>query len=292
MRTLRVWSTGWLLLPGEGAIMNIVLASGFLISQRFLGRDYFSDVQAHLEQAGHKVLPPLVPPLAKCEDRARVLAANIAGTFADAPVHIIAHSMGGLDGRMMIGRNFGGLGDPGRILSLTTLSTPHRGSPVADLLAGGGPGDLRGKFLDVIGRLGVDTGALHDLTVDATTTSIPDVVGTHPHIRIRSYAASGRTPGFQTCALLKPTYDFVKAKTGEDNDGVVAVGSARYGDFQGPTWPCDHVQEVGYDLDTVLLPPELIRIRQSVLGAVGVASPPFDHLAKIDAIVGQFANDR
>ena len=270
--------------------MNIVLASGFLIPQRFLGQDYFRDVQAHLEAQGHQVLPPLVGPFAKCEERAKALADGIADKFGNDPVHIIAHSMGGLDCRMMIGRNFRGLGDPGRILSLTTLSTPHRGSPVADLLAGGGPGDLRDRFLDVIRRLGVDTGALQDLTSEATRTAIPDVEATHPHIGIRSYAASGRTPGLQTCAVMKPTYDYVKTKTGEDNDGVVAVSSAKYGEFQ-ETWPCDHIQEVGYDLDTVLLPPMLTRIRQTVLGAVGLGSPPFDHLAKIDAIVGQFAQD-
>jgi triacylglycerol lipase len=271
--------------------MNIVLASGFLIPQHFLGHDYFRDVQAHLEQQSHKVLPPLVPPLGHCEDRAKILADNIAGKFGNDPVHIIAHSMGGLDSRMMIGRNFRDLGHPGRILSLTTLSTPHRGSPVADLVAGGGPDGLRAKFLDMVGRLGVDTGALRDLTSEAARTTIPDVAATHPHIRIRSYAASGRMPGRQTCAVLKPTYDYVKAKTGEDNDGVVTVSSAKYGEFQEPAWPCDHIQEMGYDLDTVLVPSVLTRIGQTALGALGFASPPFDHFTKIDMIVGQFAQD-
>src|ERR1700721_1964246 len=163
----------------EGRPMNIVLASGFLIPQQFLRQNYFRDVQARLEQAGHQVLPPLVPPLAKCEDRARVLADNIAGKFPNDPVHIIAHSMGGLDSRVVIGGNLRGLGEPGRILSLTTLSTPHRGSPVADLVVGHGPDDVRGKFLDVLRRLGVNTGALQDLTSEATK-AIPDGA-TQPH---------------------------------------------------------------------------------------------------------------
>src|SRR5579862_7002859 len=123
--------------------VNIVLASGFLIPQQFAGINYFRGVKDRLEAAGHRVLAPLVPPLAKCEDRARKLAEASDATFPNDPVHIIAHSMGGLDSRMLIGRNFCGLGEEGRILSLTTLSTPHQGSPVADLLAGSGPDDVR-----------------------------------------------------------------------------------------------------------------------------------------------------
>jgi triacylglycerol lipase len=269
--------------------VNIVLASGFLIPQRILGKSYFRDVQARLEQAGHQVLPPLVPPLAKCVQRATVLADQIAERFGNDPVHIIAHSMGGLDSRVMIGNGFRGLDQPGRILSLTTLSTPHQGSPVADLLAGDGPDDARRKILEMIGVLGVDTGALQDLT-SAATKAMPDIAKTHPHIRIRSYAASGRTSGLQTCALMKPTYDYVKAVTHQDNDGVVAVGSAQYGEFQGAL-PCDHIEMVGYDLDTVLVPSVLARVGQTFLETVGVGRRPFDHLAKYDLIVSQLQGD-
>jgi len=270
--------------------VNIVLASGFLIPQQFLGKDYFRDVRAHLEQAGHRVLPPLVPPLAKCLDRATILADEIAEQFGNDPVHIIAHSMGGLDSRMMIGNGFRGLDRPGRVLSLTTLSTPHQGSPVADLLVGDGPADMRRKLLDILAVLHVDTGALQDLT-SAATKAMPDIAKTHPHIRIRSYAASGRTSGLQTCALMKPTYEYVKAVTHQDNDGVVAVGSSQYGEFQAPTWPCDHVEMVGYDLDTVLVPSALEKIGQTLLSAISLGRRPFDHLSKYDLIVGLLQSD-
>jgi triacylglycerol lipase len=271
--------------------VNIVLASGFLIPQQFLGINYFRGVKDHLETAGHRVLAPVVPPLAKCEDRAKILAEKINATFGNDPVHIIAHSMGGLDSRMLIGRNFCGLGEPGRILSLTTLSTPHQGSPVADLLAGGGPDDTRRRFLDAIGLLHVDIGALKDLTSDVTKT-IPNVAETHPHIRYRSYAASGRANPPQTALLLKPTHDYVKSKTGQDNDGVVAVESARYGEFQGPAWPCDHVEMVGYNLDAVAVPSVFGNFMELVRRTVGFGSPVFDHLAKFDEIIGQLQDIR
>ena len=48
-------------------------------------------------------------------------------------LHIIARtSMGGLDSRFLLSNNLLGLAD--RVVSLSTVSTPHRGSPVADLI--------------------------------------------------------------------------------------------------------------------------------------------------------------
>jgi triacylglycerol lipase len=270
--------------------VNIVLASGFLIPQQFLGLNYFRDVKPHLELKGHTVLPPVVPPLAKCVERATILADKIAERFGNDPVHIIAHSMGGLDCRVMIGNGFRGLDQPGRVLSLTTLSTPHQGSPVADQIVGDDPDDAGSQALDLLDALHVDTGALRDLTA-AATRAMPDIAKTHPHIRIRSFAASGRTSGLQTCVAMKATYDYVKAKTHQDNDGVVAVGSSRYGEFQEPTWPCDHIEMVGYDLDTLLVPSALERIWHRLLAAIGLGRRPFDHLAKFDMIVDLLQSD-
>jgi triacylglycerol lipase len=172
--------------------VNIVLASGYLFPQKIGPINYFRDVTAHLEAAGHVVLPPDVPPLASCNDRAKKLGAAIEGKFGKSPVHIIAHSMGGLDSRMAIGMNYGGLGEPGRVISLTTLSTPHLGSPVADLLVGNGSdtGNFRGGVLNVIQNLGIDTGALRDLTSKGVK-AIPNIVETKKGIKYFSYAARG-----------------------------------------------------------------------------------------------------
>src|SRR5579871_4419018 len=233
--------------------MNLVLASGFLVPQQFLGINYFRDVRNHLTQAGHRVLAATVPSTGTCDQRAQVLANAIQQEFPAGPIHIIAHSMGGLDSRTIIGNNLLGLAEPGRIASLTTLSTPHRGSPVADLLAGPKPGDLRRLFYDLIsdaiGRLGIPTGALANLTTEAASR-VPDAASTHPHIQYRSYFASGRHGLLSTSFPLAPTHNYIHQVTGQDNDGVVAQESARYGDFQQPFWECDHVDMVGYNLDT------------------------------------------
>jgi len=250
--------------------MNLVFASGFLASQHLVGHEYFRDVQTHMAAAGHRVLCPTVPPIGTCEVRARVLADAITRTFPEGPVHVLAHSMGGLDLRTLIGHNLNGLARPGRIRSLTTLATPHRGSPVADLLTGPADGVRRVLYEAVqraIGALGLEHGALENLTT-AAAARVPDAARTHPHIRYHSYVASGRPGRRATCLVLAPTHRYLQRVTGEANDGLVTVASAMYGEVQAPFWPCDHVDMVGHNLDTADLG-----------GFV------FDHLAALDAIV-------
>lgn len=132
--------------------MNLVLATGFFFPQQVLGVEYFRGLKAHLQAGGHTAQFPPVPPIGTCESRARVLADAIQQAYPTGAVHIIAHSMGGLDSRMLIARNLHGLSDPGRIASLTTLSTPHRGTPLADLLVGPRPGDGRRLIYDGISQ--------------------------------------------------------------------------------------------------------------------------------------------
>lgn len=252
--------------------MNLVFASGFLVPQRLLGIDYFRGLKDHIEKAGvHEALFPAVPPAGTSKVRAQVLADAIQQKYPAGEIHIIAHSMGGLDSRTLIAGNLNGLSAPGRIKSLTTVSTPHRGSPVADLLAGPKPDGLRRLAYEMIshaiGLLGVATGALANLTTEAASR-VPDAAQSHPHIRYRSYFASGRPGRLPTCLALLPTHHHIHAVTGQENDGVVALDSAKYGDFQQPFWPCDHVDMIGHNLDTADL---------------GLFQ--FDHFAAFDAII-------
>ena len=250
--------------------MNLVFASGFLVPQRLLGINYFRGLEAHL--AGrHATLFPVVPPFGTSEERARVLADAIQQEFPEGEVHMVAHSMGGLDGRNLIDRNLHGLSNQGRIASLTTLSTPHRGSPVADLVVGPRPDGPKRLVYDAISQtidlLGIPTGALANLTTESASR-VPDVAQTHRHIRYRSYFGSGRPGLLPTSVILAPTHHYTHLVSGQVNDGVVALDSARYGDFQEPFWPCDHADMIGHNLDT------------DDLGGFR-----FDQLAAIDAII-------
>jgi triacylglycerol lipase len=230
--------------------MNLVFASGFSFPQQLGPIKYFDGVAARFAQ--HKAVFPPVPPFGSSKDRARKLADFIHAQFPQGPIHIIAHSMGGLDSRILIKANLNGLSDKGRIVTLTTLSTPHNGSPAADLLLGSFfTRFINSSVIQALGAIGfADTGALEDLTKDGASR-IPDVTASHPHISYHSYAATGRASGAPTSAAFLPTHTYIQNKTGQANDGLVALESANYGEFQG-SWSCDHADIVGHDLDAGL----------------------------------------
>src|SRR4051794_10441511 len=129
--------------------MNIVLVHGILgfshLDVPLSPIDYFSGVAKFLRERFQDaaVIAPAVDPTAGIETRSTMLRASIEAALAgdglkpNEPIHIIAHSMGGLDSRRLISKgNF--IETNGRrtpIQTLATIGTPHGGSPVADLVA-------------------------------------------------------------------------------------------------------------------------------------------------------------
>src|SRR4051812_388083 len=91
-------------------------------------KDYFPGIRAHLEAAGNRVLAARVSPTSGVARRAADLKRFIDLEVPAGPVHVIGHSMGGLDARYMIAK----LGMESRVKSLTTVGTPHRGTTFAD----------------------------------------------------------------------------------------------------------------------------------------------------------------
>ena len=95
--------------------------------------------------------------------RAAELKRFLRERFPNEKVHVIAHSMGGLDARYMISR----LGMEDRVLSLTTVGTPHRGSKYADW----GIRRLSRSVKPFLQFWGVPTDAFDDLTTEACADS-------------------------------------------------------------------------------------------------------------------------
>src|SRR5262245_14685490 len=89
---------------------------------------YWSGIPEALAAAGNRVLVARVSPLGGVAERAAQLRVFIDRHAPGESVHVLAHSMGGLDARYMIAR----LGMAPRVLSLTTIGTPHRGTAFAD----------------------------------------------------------------------------------------------------------------------------------------------------------------
>jgi triacylglycerol lipase len=231
--------------------MNLVFASGFLVPQAVAGKDYFRD----LPQKYPDALFATVNPFGSIAGRAGQLAAAISAKFPAGDVHIIAHSMGGLDSRYLLARNLNNLAS--RVASLSTISTPHWGSPIADLLTGQAAPPLLsalaekaldGLFKSIPG-LKNNAGALSDLTTasaKAFNSNFPATAG----VSYYPYAGNG-----QGSLVLIPTHLFIRLRDGtaqeQDNDGVVSVASATWpGALVEPPWLTDHFGEIGYDLDT------------------------------------------
>ncbi|WP_447978507.1 esterase/lipase family protein [Candidatus Nitrospira bockiana] len=104
-----------------------------------LRRDYFHGVRAfyrrrYAERVHLDLYAPAVQPVDSIQGRGRTLAGQLEAIAAGREgqgVHVIAHSMGGLDARWAIAME----GLAGRVASLTTIGTPHRGSSIARFVA-------------------------------------------------------------------------------------------------------------------------------------------------------------
>jgi triacylglycerol lipase len=230
--------------------MNLVFSTGFLAPQMFGSVDYYRGLPSVYPDA----LFPTVPIVGSILDRARALAEQITAKFPSGPVHIIAHSMGGLDSRCLISQNVGDLAS--RVASLSTISTPHLGSAVADFVnAPPDPANLPARVLydtitAVVQAMGMPVGALANLTTGYCTKFDAENVD-RPGVRYFCYAGAGLSNIF-----LKPTHAYLVhvGKTPEEstNDGMVSLASAKHHEFTEPPWTdADHVTEVGWQIDRV-----------------------------------------
>jgi triacylglycerol lipase len=216
----------------------IVLAHGlFGFDQLALGRltlaSYFRGIPDWLRAAGNRVLVPKVPPIAGIEARAKRLGEQIAQAFPDEPVHLIGHSMGGLDARML-------LSDPewsGRVLSLTTIGTPHLGSSIADFA------QLKaGRIYRLLTRMGIDHRGFLDVTrrnARRFHESVPAPRG------VPCFSIAGNPAAQDVCWPLHRLHAALCELEGP-NDGLVSVASALAFGTPLPEWPVDHLRQMNW----------------------------------------------
>jgi triacylglycerol lipase len=140
--------------------------------------------------------------------------------------------MGGLDARFMISK----LGMDRRVVSLTTLGTPHRGTSFADW----GISRLRFLVQPVLDLFGIPPKAFYDLTrasCRAFNEQVPDAAG----VRYFSVAASHDGAAYPEWSI---PYSIVFKEEGL-NDGVVSVESAKYGSVID-VWDGDHFSLINW----------------------------------------------
>ena len=194
---------------------------------------YFRGIPAFLEEAGNRVLVTQVPAISSIETRSRVLEQHIREAFGGCPVHIIAHSMGGLDARALLSRE----GNTGLIKSLTTIATPHLGSTLADLAKL----RLNGVY-KMLESLHVDHAGFVDITRRAARAfhrhhSVPDGVP--------CFSVAGDPHAEDVCRPLRRCFEVLERFEGP-NDGLVSVESATAFGKPLASWSVDHLRQMNW----------------------------------------------
>jgi len=214
----------------------IVLVHGLLGFNKFevagtTFLDYFRGIPDIMIAAGNRVLIPTLSPTGSVADRATQLKAFLVQHSPADPVHVIAHSLGGLDSRYMISC----LDMGAQVLTLTTLGTPHRGTSFADW----GISRFARIVKPALDVIGMPYQAFYDLTrtkCQAFNELVLDVPS------VRYFSVGGRHDGH----LLQPewllSYGIVSKAEG-DNDGIVSLASATYGEHFDE-WEGDHLSLV------------------------------------------------
>jgi triacylglycerol lipase len=249
----------------------IVLSHGLSGFRNIGPINYFYGVADALRKDGHVVYESKVDAYNTSEVRGPQLLAFVKDVLKEtgaARVNLIGHSQGGLDARW-VASEAGTL-----VASVTTISTPHRGSPVADIIAGDLPGPVQKAALElgnIIGAVidGKADQAAEAALVDLTQEGALAFTRRHPdHPLVAYYSIAGRSNqarGDDACDTPTPatfvtrydryldSVDPFLAVTGKiisdaldpapSNDGLVTVGSARWGTFLGCI-PADHLDEM------------------------------------------------
>jgi triacylglycerol lipase len=231
----------------------VVLMHGFGLYAALWREGMLHGTAMHLRRRGVWAFAPNVSPYRPVCARAEQWAARFEHVLRETGaerLHLIAHSMGGLDARFLISRR----GWAGRVATLTTISTPHRGSSAADYLMEQ-PARLRRLVARTADWLGAQAlprpeaaadfeRAVRELRPaylrDVFNPATPDA----PSVRYQSYAGrAGAGTDVPINPFFRPLNRVIYQREGV-NDGYVASESARWGSFRG-TLDADHARQVG-----------------------------------------------
>ncbi len=239
---------------------------------------YFRGIDRAIAAKGHPLIISRVHPTAAVATRARQLKETILrqleilGRPHDR-VLLVAHSMGGLDARYMISK----LGMSERVAALLTITSPHRGSPVADFCVRH-LGDRFG-MLRFMTSFGWDVQGAHDLTTESCVRFNEEVLDAPS---VRYFSISAARPWQKIPAFALPSHRIVFQAEG-DNDSIVSVKSSTYGTHLG-VWPCDHFHTINkrFSLDRKDsmgdIAPHWVKAIEEVIQRAGIESGDPRHI--------------
>jgi len=219
-------------------LLNILGHIDNTIDDRF---HYFRKIRSVLLDQGFEAFHSRVRWAGSVEERAEDLKNSIEALTDNftkwEKVHVIAHSMGGLDTRHMI-YNYK---MDNRVASLSTISTPHCGTPFADW------GIQHLSFLISLARImGLNITGCEDLTRENCSKFNEKAWGFEHENRTRYQTVAGTLPYDRIFPPFRFSYSIIYQEEGE-NDGQVSLRSAKWRDeFFVKQIDADHLNLIGW----------------------------------------------
>lgn len=236
--------------------------------------DYWIGIADTLTANGNDVIIAKVPPFGSIEERALALnnlikektkdlinKNNKTNNQEDAsrykgygdelnplPINLIAHSMGGLDCRYLISKI---KPTEYKILSLTTISTPHHGSEMADFVV-----QHFEKVKDMISNQAnnknINNNSLslpicfYQLTTNFMDNFFNPMISNDPNVKYFSFGATFKPNWFNVFHITAQIVNERTKDTLKLNDGLVTVKSAMWGQYLGTLYGLDHLDVINW----------------------------------------------
>ncbi|KAI4756087.1 alpha/beta-hydrolase [Aureobasidium sp. EXF-12344] len=203
------------------------------------GLQYWRGIREALAAKGIEVITATVPPSGSIEARAQKLSEDIHKKAKGKSVNIIATPLSGLDSRYMISQL-----KPAnvKVLSLTTVATPHYGSSFADVMFSWiGPTNIP-KLYKVLEFFGFETGAFSQLTQKYMRENFNPKTPDREGIAYYSY---GATVDPRFWSMFRQSHRIIQKLEGE-NDGLVSVKSAKWGTYKGTLKDVSHLDMINW----------------------------------------------
>lgn len=154
--------------------------------------------------------------------------------------HVLGHSMGGLIARAMVHNPEVGH----RILSVTTIGTPHRGTKVAEYALS--VANDRPKFTRFMKMCGYDLNSRIDIFCQFTLEALHEFNMLYPNVERVSYASIDcETPREKIGLPLRYTHSKVFKRQGSGGDGFVSIESQTWAK-QLARFQLDHHAQLGF----------------------------------------------
>jgi triacylglycerol lipase len=210
----------------------VVLVHGIIAHDRGKINNFWGRIPKTLKGKGIQVFLGNTDAWGDCDSNAKILKATIEKILLETKtekVNIIAHSKGGIDSRYLIWKH----GFEEKIASLTTISTPHHGSALADLIYNQKifHSKIAKKALDIFGKLYGDINPdLYNVNCQLTTDKMKEFnknIGINDKVYYQSLYTTMKN-SFDDLMFFY-SHRYLKSISGE-NDGCVSEDSAKWGE--------------------------------------------------------------